>query len=141
MAPPKLSGHPRGTVQNTLLGMVTYTIRAIPLPPTISEFLQAHTSSISRILSQQLEETPPDSTEVELNAVEVDIDGTADQTQSQAQDQARLLSPDQFWDEFNTICQKAGPEWTDAPDRIWSFGPKRIGSCLLLDPPGSKHLR
>ena len=136
MAPPKTPGAPRGTVQNTLFGIVTYSIRAIPLPPAISEFLLSHTTTIRRVVSQQL-----DTGAEALEGEEGDVDGTGEQTQSQAQDSVRQLSPEQFWDELEAVCQKGGGEWVGAADRIWSFGPKRMGSCLLLDPQGSSHLR
>ncbi|ORX36874.1 translation elongation factor 2 [Kockovaella imperatae] len=140
MAPPKTAGMPRGTVQTNLLGILTYTIRAIPLPPAISEFLLSHTTTIRRLVSQHTAQAD-DRSEDDHADVDVDADGTAEQTHTQAQEQARSLTPEQFWEELEAVCRKAGGEWVGAADRIWSFGPKRMGSCLLLDPQDTQQLR
>lgn len=62
-------------------------------------------------------------------------DGTQDQGQ------ARLLTSEQFWIELEALFAKAGLDWAEAADRIWTFGPKRIGANLLLDPTGKSKLR
>lgn len=71
-----------------------------------------------------------------------DIDEDRDASDgTQDQGQARLLSSEQFWTELEGLFAKAGPEWAGAADRIWTFGPKRIGANLLLDPQGKAKLR
>ncbi|OCF36934.1 ribosome assembly protein 1 [Kwoniella heveanensis BCC8398] len=131
MAPPKTAGAPRGTIHGTVLnGLVSFTVRALPLPPKIIEFLLAHTSSIGGMLVQKRDQT----NEEEENQEERDAgEGTG-----QAQ---RYLTPEQFWAELEQLCEKAGPDWAGAADRIWSFGPKRMGANVLLDPVGKSQLR
>ena len=141
MAPPKTSGAPRGTVTNTVLSIVTYTIRALPLPPAIYEFLSSHIATIAKVASQQRQEELPEGDEIDDDGL-IDVDATTgEQTQAQAQEEARAMSTDQFWAELERLCAKAGGDWSGAADRIWAFGPKRVGTCLLLDPPGATQPR
>lgn len=132
MAPPKTKDAPRGTIHGSLFnGLVTYTVRAVPLPEKIIEFLQAHTSTIANMLTQKQAEEGPGAVDEDRDA----SDGT------QEQGQARSLSSDQFWTELEGLFSKAGMDWSGAADRIWTFGPKRIGANLLLDPVGKSKLR
>lgn len=131
MAPPKTKDAPRGTIHGSLVnGLVTYTIRAMPLPETITDFLLANTSTIANMSTQK--EQQQDDTTTNLDEDRDASDGTT---------QARLLTSEQFWTELEALFAKAGPEWAGAAERIWTFGPKRIGANLLLDPVGSTKLR
>ena len=123
MAPPKTAGAPRGTIHGSVLsGLVTYTIRAIPLPPKITEFLAANSATMAKMLSSKANDEEQDAP-------------------SDIQAATRVLEPEQFWQELEALFKKAGPEWADAADRIWAFGPKRLGANILLDPPGKNALR
>jgi ribosome assembly protein 1 len=123
MAPPKTKDAPRGTIHGSLFnGLVTYTIRAQPLPEPVIEFLSAHTATIANLLSHSAGDGD------ELDA-------------SDAQGQARLLAPEQFWQELEALFKAAGPEWSGAAERIWTFGSKRVGPNVLLDPEGKSKLR
>ena len=58
MAPPKTKDASRGTVHGTVLSdLVSFTIRAVPLPPTVIDFLQSHTSSTLNMLSHRHEQS------------------------------------------------------------------------------------
>jgi ribosome assembly protein 1 len=128
MAPPKTKDAPRGTIHGSLFnGLVTYTIRALSLPEPVIEFLSAHTATIANLLTQKQEG------EAGADVDELDA--------SDAQGQARMLAPEQFWQELEALFKKAGPEWAGAADRIWTFGPKRVGANMLLDPEGKSKLR
>ena len=130
MAPPKTAGAPRGTIHGSLFsGLVTYTVRAVPIPPQITEFLLANTVTLSKMLSQRGETDDEQDEQDGLEAGEG------------LQSQARVLSPQQFWEELASLFNKAGGEWVGAAERIWAFGPKRLGANLLLDSPGKSTLR
>lgn len=130
MAPPKTAGAIRGTIHGSVLsGLVTYTIRAVPLPPKVTEFLLANTAAMSKMLSQR-----SDTSEEADEQDSLETGEGVQQTQ-------RELSPEQFWSELEGLFKRAGPDWAEAVDRIWSFGPKRLGANLLLDPVGKQALR
>jgi ribosome assembly protein 1 len=40
---------------------------------------------------------------------------------------------DQFWSALEQKCKETGGEWVDICDRIWSFGPRHAGGCVLVD--------
>lgn len=127
MAPPKTKDAPRGTIHGSLFNdLVTYTIRAIPIPEEVVDFLSVHTATIGSLLTHKGEEGSLESDELDA---------------SDAQGQVRAIAPEQFWKELEGLFSKAGPEWQGAADRIWTFGPKRIGANLLLDPIGKTKLR
>lgn len=131
MAPPKTKDAPRGTVHGSLLnGLVTFTLRAVPLPPKLVDFLLAHTSSIAAMQTQQSDAVP---TEEELQEEREAGEGLGEQ--------GRALSSGEFWAEFEEVCGGVGGEWVGASERVWAFGPRRVGGCLLLDPAGKGSLR
>ncbi|WWC70408.1 uncharacterized protein I206_104358 [Kwoniella pini CBS 10737] len=131
MAPPKTAGAPRGTVNGSILnGLVTYNIRAVPLPPKIIEFLLSQTNTIGSMLVQKRDQiNEEDENQEERDAGEATTE------------QSRKLTPEQFWAELEGLFNKAGPDWAGAADRIWSFGPKRMGANILLDPHGKNSIR
>lgn len=130
MAPPKTKGSARGTIHGSLLdGLVTFTIRATPLPPNIIEFLLSHTSSLSRMVAQRRDET---SEEEEVRE---------EREAGESQQETRAMGVEQFWTALADLFQKAGGEWVGAAERIWCFGPKRIGANILLDPIGKAAVR
>lgn len=127
MAPPKTKDAPRGTIHGSLFnGLVTYTIRALPLPEPVTDFLSVHTATIANLQTRTQGDSVVDYDEMDA---------------SDAQGQARMLAPEQFWTELEGLFRKAGPEWTGAADRIWTFGSKRVGPNVLLDPEGKSKLR
>ena len=133
MAPPKTPGAARGTVQSSVLnGLVNFTVRAIPLPETIIEFLQSHSSSIANMVVQRRTESGPAHISSE--------DSFEEPAEHEGVEQSRLVSSADFWEQLTDLFDKAGPEWSGAADRIWSFGPKRVGPCILLDPPGKTNV-
>jgi ribosome assembly protein 1 len=125
MAPPKTKGATRGTVHGTLFdGLVTYTLRASPLPEKLIEFLLANTHNIGKLVAQQ------------QDANAESEESLREEREAGDNYEARSKTPEQFWAELESLCEKVGGEWAGAADRIWCFGPKRIGANLLLDPIG-----
>lgn len=129
MAPPKTPNATRGTIQGTVFGgLVNFTVRAVPLPPAIMTFLQANTSTINNMTSQRHRD-------------QAELDDDEREAGDSTQDNSRVLTSAQFWEELEALCDKAGGEWVGAAERIWGFGPKRMGANLLLDPMGKTALR
>lgn len=127
MAPPKTAGDARGVVLGSLYdGMVTFKLRAVPLPPAVIEFLLAHQNTIGSMLVQRHKDAEHEEDDVDQREAEAGV---------------RTLTPEQFWTELSTRFDKVGGEWAGAADRIWSFGPKRVGANVLLDPIGKGGLR
>ncbi|GMK57285.1 hypothetical protein CspeluHIS016_0401190 [Cutaneotrichosporon spelunceum] len=125
MAPPKTAGEARGTVLGSVYdGTVTFKLRAVPLPPAVIEFLLAHQNTIGSMLVQR-----PESEEGE------------DADQREAEAGVRTLTPEQFWADLAARFDSAGGEWTGAADRVWSFGPGKVGANVLLDPIGKEGVR
>ena len=124
MAAPKAAdGAPRGTVTTTLLGgAVTLTVRARPLPPDVTAFLVAHSATIKR-LHASTKQTAAD-----------DLDAGIERAGTGALAGAEtVLSADEFWTQLDELFARADEGWIDTSSKIWSFGPKRLGSNILID--------
>lgn len=126
MAPPKTSGAPRGTIHGASFhNLVTFTIRAVPLPDLIADFLRRNLTVVRRLLADW---TRPDG-------------ATLEEVEDEAEKAATIgdilrvptVLPEQFWDVFQSKCEEAGPEWAGIIDNIWAMGPQRAGECLLID--------
>ncbi|KAH9065387.1 P-loop containing nucleoside triphosphate hydrolase protein [Lactarius vividus] len=124
MAPPKTPGAPRGTVHGSgFQNLVTFTIRAAPLPDLVADFLRSNLTIVKRRLADR-------SHSVGATSVEDEADEAAT-----VGDILRVptVHPEQFWDAFQTKCEEAGPEWAGIVDNIWAMGPQAAGECLLID--------
>lgn len=134
MAPVKTPGAPRGTINTTLYdGLVKLSIRAMPLPPPVIEFLLAHQATIAGLLVQRRRAGEEND----------DDEEDADQRERDDADAAgmRTLTPDQFWTELSSRFDAAGGDWVGAADRVWAFGPKNVGANVLLGLPDRRGLR
>ncbi|OXG24510.1 ribosome assembly protein 1 [Cryptococcus neoformans Tu401-1] len=139
MVSPKTAGAPRGTINGTVLnGLVKFRLRAMPLPEGVETFLLSQQGAISKML---VRERGDKEDEEETDVQEGTEGGSAESEGPEGQQEARQLSPEEFWTELERLLNKAGGDWVGAADRVWSFGPKRVGANLLLDPVGTKHLR
>lgn len=116
------------------LNLVKCTIRAAPLPKEIWEFLQdnlallrrmqqEHKSHESRAASSD-EKTGSGDEEGEEEE-EIDLQGQVIKRPT--------LKLDEFWPALQSVCAKVGGEWADLADKIWAFGPRRAGTCVLID--------
>lgn len=110
----------------------------MPLPEGVETFLLSQQGAISKML---VRERGDKEDEEETDVQEGTEGGSAESEGPEGQQEARQLSPEEFWTELERLLNKAGGDWTGAADRVWSFGPKRVGANLLLDPVGTKHLR
>ena len=126
MAPPKTPGAPRGAIHGACFqNLVTFTIRAAPIPDLIADFLRNNLAVVKRLLADW---TPSDSS----SSVEVDDEAEKAATIGDIL-RVPTIHPEQFWDSFQTKCEEAGPEWAGIVDNIWAMGPRGAGECLLID--------
>lgn len=129
MAPTKTKDAPRGTIHgSTTNSMVSFTLRAVPLPLRITSFLQANTSTMRRIQPDN-RRREDDGSEDAVASKQLTTAGGGDD------DGAKEVKPEEFWEEFGKVCDKEGREWKGLAERVWAFGPKRVGANLLVDRP------
>lgn len=138
MAPPKTEGAPRGTMRGTAMnGLVSYTVRALPLPQRVRDFLVVNAGTIRRVMrrgrarAQQDEAGEQEEDEAPSSARAPTEDAGADA------DQPRRVPVRAFWDELAQELRQAGGEWASLAERICAFGPRGVGANLLLDTSGT----
>ena len=125
MVQPKTPGATRGTIEGaSSLNVVTFTIRAAPLPEPIFEFLRSNLTVLKRLQSEHTVADRPqaeDVSEVEQAAATGDIIYVP------------TVRTDNFWEALTELCKELGPEWINVVDSIWAFGPQGAGECILID--------
>lgn len=141
MAPPKTEGMPRGSVKGSSShAVVTFVIRAAPLPLAILAFLQDNLTVIRKLLrDRELKE--------QLTTTATDIDNrttiTGENNSGLEMEEGITMYGDifrkptvrseQFWSSLVEVCKLVGMEWHDLADKIWAFGPHSAGGCILID--------
>ncbi|TFK40717.1 P-loop containing nucleoside triphosphate hydrolase protein [Crucibulum laeve] len=134
MAPNKTSGASRGTIRSvSALNIVTFTIRASPLPRLILDFVLDNIVTLKKLqyerrMQQQGQEK---ATEEEVHEG-IDVYGDIVRKPT--------VKPENFWNALKEKCKEAGGEWEDITDRIWAFGPQNAGGCMLIDARKPKAL-
>ncbi len=128
MALSKTPGAPRGTINGAIShDLVKFTIRATPLPPAILDFILQNQITIRNLVNNEGTEQHG----------KYDSDGNAEQELvghvHGDVDRTPTVSTDKFWETLHEVCQSAGEEWKDLDERIWAFGPRRTGGCILID--------
>ncbi|KAI5478508.1 ribosome assembly protein 1 [Pseudohyphozyma bogoriensis] len=120
MASPKTADQPRGTILGSVQsGLVTFTIRAAPLPDKITSFLLANTETTKQLLRDRRV------AKVDDDVVQVDVVGKEE-----------VVKPEAFWPSLEAVCKSAGRDWAGIADQIWAFGPRRVGANVLVDRTG-----
>ncbi|BGP37390.1 Cytoplasmic GTPase/eEF2-like protein (ribosomal bioproteinsis) [Rhodotorula kratochvilovae] len=121
MAPPKTPGQPRGTVLGAVQsGLVTFTLRAAPLPSEVAAFLAANTATLKRLQRDR-------------RSGKADEDADVDASAGDAPEGTALVSVEEFWPKLEELLKSAGREWAGLADQVWAFGPRRVGPNLLVD--------
>lgn len=125
---PKTAGAPRGTIRGASSNnLVTFTIRASPLPPVILDFILENLVTLKK-LQQDRKARDSQATQDLADAEEQDgVDVHGDIVRKPT------VKPDQFWAALSEKCQEAGNEWENITERIWAFGPQKAGGCVLID--------
>ena len=123
MAPPKTPNAARGTIRGaSSQNSVSFTIRTVPLPEIIHEFILQNLTTISDLLQDhRADDAGGGTSELERGGVQGDVVQTPS------------VKPEQFWAALEAKCKEAGSEWLGVGERIWAFGPHNAGGCLLID--------
>lgn len=122
MAPTKTPGRSRGTILGSVqAGLVTFTIRAVPLPESITNFLIANLTTLKKLQRDR---------RLGSKAVEND---SVDDIRAEGVDASLEVGVEEFWGTLEELCLASGKEWVGVAEQVWAFGPRRIGPNLLID--------
>ncbi|OBZ82122.1 Ribosome assembly protein 1 [Choanephora cucurbitarum] len=130
---------PRGQMEIKINSkLMTLKVQTVPLPNRITEFLSKHSASIKAIVDEKIarknnrHEDGEDNTE--------DVMGEEQTGEAVPMAANAVLSAIEFEQqlrhEFVEAKKEGGPfasMWDDIVDHIWAFGPRRIGSNLLVN--------
>lgn len=123
MASVKTAGSPRGTMNGvSAQNVVTFTVRAAPLPTDVREFLLDNLAILRKLERDQKTSVEDDDLDGET-AIEMDGEIARQPT----------VAVDKFWPALEDVLHKAGGEWAGISEQIWGFGPHRAGGCMLVD--------
>ncbi|KAF8635904.1 hypothetical protein AX15_000083 [Amanita polypyramis BW_CC] len=137
MAPTKTPNALRGTIRGaSSYNVVNFAIRAVPLPRNIVDFLLDNILILKRLQrerkvketgrsSEKNHESEQDNEEDELYQEGVDTQGDFHRTP--------IVKPEQYWDTLQEKLKEASAEWEGVVDKIWAFGPRKAGGCMLID--------
>jgi len=127
MLPSKAENGVRGTCKGvSAQGIVKFSVRAVPLPREILDFVLENTLILKR-LQRNAEGNADHDEDVEGGNVMGDVI------------RKPTVKPDQFWEALSEICKTVGGEWAAISTRIWAFGPRQAGGCLLIDSRPGEH--
>ncbi|KAI6005368.1 P-loop containing nucleoside triphosphate hydrolase protein [Pisolithus marmoratus] len=128
MPPSKTPNATRGTMKSaSSQNLVSFTIRAAPLPDIIHQFILQNLA-VLRTLLQERRAADGDTPVGTVNPGEEELTGVQDDILH-----SPSVRPEQFWDALDDRCKEAGGEWSGIADRIWAFGPHGAGGCILID--------
>lgn len=128
MPPPKSPNVTRGTVKGaSSQNLVSFTIRAAPLPHTIHQFILQNLA-VLRVLLQERRAADGNTLGEIVSPIEGGRTGMQDDIFY-----SPSVKPERFWDVLEDKCKEAGGEWSGIADRIWAFGPHGTGGCILID--------
>jgi ribosome assembly protein 1 len=124
---------PRGKVEiKTNSKLVTLRVQTVPLPNRVTQFLSKHAVSIKAIVEEKLAKKAKKSAEDS----EVVIANSGDSIEAANVILSATELEKQLREEFAEAKKEGGPfaqYWDDIVDQIWAFGPRRIGSNLLVN--------
>lgn len=132
MPPPKIEGAARGTAEgNVANGVVSYRVRAVPLPKAVVDFLLANTQTLRRLQNKSAS-----------GGVDEDVDAASGSVDAAGSQASKMVSADKFWSSLATVLEKCGQDrtgqdWREVVEKIVSFGPRRVGANMLVDRTGS----
>lgn len=119
MGPVKTAGRPRGTILGSVQAeLVTFAVRAMPLPEDITAFLITNGTTLKRLQRDR------------RAGREEDDDGDVRLEGAEAVEPVKV---EEFWPKLEELFKAAGKDWVGIADQIWAFGPKRIGPNILVD--------
>lgn len=127
MAPPKTLNAPRGTIHGqSARSIVTFTLRALPLPEALSTFLLDNFSLIRSFRRER-----------DRKAEKEGQDSSGEDEGMHAQDEVvrrpTVKTSEAFWSKLKQIFQEAGAEWATVDEKVWALGSQSTGGCMLID--------
>ncbi len=132
MAPQKDKSLPRGTIVGVSTSkQISVRLRIRPLPSAVIEFLEKNVAAVRRLYSER--KAKEEGGEMFHENVEVADGDLINQDTVVASGQVTLK---EFKEQLrSTFAEEKGQaeEWKDVVDKIAAFGPRRIGSNLLID--------
>ncbi|KZV68795.1 P-loop containing nucleoside triphosphate hydrolase protein [Peniophora sp. CONT] len=129
MPPPKVSGAPRGTALAAAgNGVVSVTVRCVPLPPLLAEFLRDNAGVVRRLLSSTAIASSSTSTTEQIERAAGDLDDEEADV-GEAEVRRPTVRPEAFWGALEDICKKVGGEWAGIDAKVWAV----TGECFLVD--------
>lgn len=119
MAPVKTADRPRGTILGSVqAGLVTFAVRAVPLPDSVTAFLIANASTLKRLQrDRRLTKGDEEVDEIRLESVEGE----------------KPVEVEEFWEALEALFKAAGKSWVGMAEQVWAFGPKKVGPNILVD--------
>ena len=114
------------------LGLVKCTIRAVPLPQDIWNFLRDNLALLRRMQQERKSRQEVDDGIIEESQSLDDVEDGGVDLQGEVIKKPTIKLED-FWTAFRDICVKAGGDWVDLVEKLWAFGPQRAGTCVLVD--------
>ncbi|KAL0960835.1 hypothetical protein HGRIS_005851 [Hohenbuehelia grisea] len=136
MAPTKTPNTARGTIHGASSGgLVTFTIRASPLPQELYDFVVQNHDSVAKLHRdrRRADMSPRATDDGPATASADEANEDAVDEQADVRRSAKVLAAHSFWDALEASCKDAGSEWRNIAERIWIFGPQKVGGCLLID--------
>ena len=131
MAPPKTPNAPRGTMHGSSAhSIANFTIRAVPLPSKVTDFLRANQSVIKRLERERLQSETQGPSLVSNDEEEIMISAAAVEGDLIQKPTVRV---EDFWGALDQLLDKLGGDWKGSGKRIWAFGPNGTGPNLLID--------
>ncbi|KAG9307484.1 hypothetical protein G9A89_017314 [Geosiphon pyriformis] len=103
----------------------TLKVRTVPLPPNVNEFLNANVITVKSMLEER----------EWRNKGYTSVAYDEEALKEVAIKKERVLKTDEFFTlleaEFNKAADKE--TWKDVLEKIWAFGPKRVGPNILVN--------
>lgn len=112
-------------------------LRAVPLPAEVTRLLQDNTAALRTVISEAKRAATGggNTTSSSTGALSAAAEGKAEAAAAAAA--GAVGSVRAFVTQLKAAFAAAGPAWADYPlSSIVSFGPKSVGPCVLLAPPG-----
>ncbi|KAL1922585.1 uncharacterized protein VTP21DRAFT_10124 [Calcarisporiella thermophila] len=128
------TNYPRGILSVTTPNKhCSIRVRCLPLPPKVTSLLMKHTHTIQSIVNQGAKTIGSASaSESEQEAVE-EVESTQRGDTLITSDATKAIAPEEFRELLERELEKAGEFWKRVGQKIWAFGPKRIGPNVLAN--------
>lgn len=139
MAPPKTPNALRGTIYGqSAQSDIRFTIRAVPLPSPLLRFIQSNMSLLRRLGRDRGRSHSSNDTTLDADDGDKEgnlIEGAVLYGDVISKPTVRL---EEFWSKLDEVCETLDAEWRGLSERLWAFGPRSAGGCILIDSRNSE---